>query len=153
MTGATVEPDTDRAIAALFDPMLLPGSSLVVSAKATAAGQRDVAAEPNAIILSETTTTVTVRASAPEDNGYLVLFDSYDPGWTVTVDGELADVVRAWGVYRAVRLASGTHTVVFRYVSWPFRIGLILSIVTGLVLVAVAARPTRRRYDRDPGDA
>lgn len=153
MTSATVEPDSSRAIAALFDPLILPTSRVVVDSETPAAGRAGDAAGAQASIVAETTTSVVIQAGAPDTGGHLVLLDSFDPGWSATVDGEPAAVVRAWGVYRAVRIAPGAHTVEFHYVSRPFRIGLILSIVTGLVLVAFAIRRPGRAGETNPGDA
>lgn len=153
MTSVTIEPDTDRAIAALFNPLTLPTSAVVVAAETPAAGKAGEDSTASAEILDETTTSVMVRASVPETGGHLVLFDSFDPGWSATVDGEPATIVRAWGVYRAVRLAPGVHTVEFRYVSKPFRIGLLISLATGLVLVVLAIRRPRRAAGTSNGDA
>jgi hypothetical protein len=47
--------------------------------------------------------------------GVLVLFDSYARGWRATVDGRSADVERADGAFRAVRLAGGSHRVELAY--------------------------------------
>lgn len=153
MTSSTIEPDTDRAVAALFNPFTLPTSAVVVAAESPAAGNPGETAPADAEILDETTTSVLVRASAPDNGGHLVLFDSFDPGWSATVDGEPAAVVRAWGVYRAVRLAPGVHTVEFRYVSNPFRIGLLISLATGLVLLVIALRRPRHATEAINGDA
>lgn len=153
MTSVTVEPDTDRAVAALFNPLTLPTSAVVVATETQAAGKVSEASPASAEILDETTTSVTVRASAPETGGHLVLFDSFDPGWSATVDGEPATVVRAWGVYRAVRLAPGEHRVEFHYVSKAFRIGLMVSLATGLVLVVLAFRRPRSAAETNDGDA
>jgi hypothetical protein len=153
MTSATVEPDTTRAVEALFNPFVLPTSRVVVGSETPAAGLAGDAADPGAIIIAESTTSVVVQASAPDTGGHLVLLDSFDPGWSATVDGESATVVRAWGVYRAVRLAPGVHTVEFHYVSKPFRIGLVVSLVTGLVLLVLAIRRPRAAAETNDGEA
>jgi hypothetical protein len=79
----------------------------------------------------------------------LVLTDLHYPGWSATIDGSAADVVRVNTLVRGVRLPAGTHTVDYRYRSRPFRLGLALA---GLALVGIAAasiadrrRPRRAR--------
>jgi uncharacterized membrane protein YfhO len=59
-------------------------------------------------------------ASVPGDEEYEIESDgpavfvtraSYAPGWTATVDGRAADVLRANGKHRAVAVAAGRHRV------------------------------------------
>ena len=47
--------------------------------------------------------------------GFVVLLDTYDPGWTATVDGRPAPVLRANVAFRAVAVPGGAHTVELRY--------------------------------------
>jgi uncharacterized membrane protein YfhO len=81
-----------------------------------------------------------VRASAGAGGGYLNVLDSYDPGWQVEVDGERAPLLRANGLYRAVRLAPGTHEVRFRYRPIPFYAGLAVTLVTAASLLMACGR-------------
>ncbi len=72
---------------------------------------------------------VTVK-TAQEGNGFLVLLDTYLPGWTVKVDGREQTILRAYGLYRAVQLAPGEHTLEFDYFPEGFKEGLIVTGVT-----------------------
>lgn len=47
--------------------------------------------------------------------GYLVLTDSWYPGWDAFVDGKSAPILRADVLFRAVPLEPGSHTVRFEY--------------------------------------
>jgi hypothetical protein len=60
--------------------------------------------------------------------GYLVVSDSFDPGWSATVDGRPARIYPAYCAFRAVYLPEGKHTVVFEYVPAGFRLGLSISL-------------------------
>jgi hypothetical protein len=70
----------------------------------------------------------------------LVLRDTYYPGWTATVDGQSAPLLRADYLFRAVPVPAGSHLVEFRYRSDALERGGLLSIlslaVTGLLLMA-----------------
>jgi hypothetical protein len=68
--------------------------------------------------------------------GYLVLGDSYYPGWHATIDGRAATIVAANENFRAVAVTPGEHTIDFRYQPTSFRIGAIVSIVTAAALLA-----------------
>jgi len=87
-----------------------------------------------------------VEASLPSE-GFLVLRDSYDVSWRATVDGQPAEMVRANGLYRAVRLRPGRHEIRFRYRPRPLLIGLTITGMTALVLsiACVVAAPRKRR--------
>lgn len=78
---------------------------------------------------------VVVRASL-EHPGFLVLSDSYYPGWMVYVDGREAELLRADYALRAVHLDAGDHEVRFSYEPRSFKLGLALSTVGLLVLLA-----------------
>ena len=86
---------------------------------------------------------VTIKTSQ-EGNGFLVLLDTYLPGWTVKVDGREQTILKAYGFYRAVQLGPGEHTLEFDYFPEGFREGLIVTGVTP-VLGLVGFMVWRRR--------
>jgi len=47
--------------------------------------------------------------------GVLVVLEAFEPGWVATVDAAPAPVLRANGLFRAVRLEAGRHRVRFAY--------------------------------------
>jgi hypothetical protein len=68
---------------------------------------------------------------------YLVVSDSFDPGWSATIDGEPATIYPAYCAFRAVFLPKGKHSVVFEYSPAGFKLGLVISLcglLAGLVL-------------------
>ena len=66
--------------------------------------------------------------------GYLVLTDSWYPGWNASVDGQSTPIQRADVLFRAVPIAPGAHTVVFEYRPPSFVLGVTISIISFLVL-------------------
>lgn len=68
--------------------------------------------------------------------GYLVLADTWYPGWQVFVDGQRSEIHRADYIFRAVLIQPGTHSLVFEYHPEPFYYGAIISGVTLIVSAA-----------------
>jgi hypothetical protein len=73
--------------------------------------------------------------------GYLILTDTFYPGWRARVDGKESSILRANLLFRALRLSAGQHRVEFSYEPTCLKIGAavsavtLLAIVIGLVLV------------------
>ena len=61
--------------------------------------------------------------------GYLVLADTFYPGWQVFVDGQESALLRANYAFRAVALEAGDHEVHFRYRPRSFVVGLVCSMI------------------------
>jgi len=78
-------------------------------------------------------------------NGFLVLLDSWFPGWEVTVDGKPAPILRANHFFRAVQLGPGDHSLEFEFRPVGFDLGLGISAVSAVFLVLfVLWRPRRK---------
>ena len=95
---------------------------------------------------------IVTESSSPS---YLTLSDTYDPGWSATIDGILAPIRPAWLTFRAVYLPAGNHTVVFRYRPAGFETGLAISLAglaAALALIVWPRRlpPTSSTHDRLP---
>ena len=88
---------------------------------------------------------VDVTNEAP---GYLVLTDTFYPGWKASVDGSAAPILRADFLFRGVPLESGRHEVTFTYEPMSFAVGAALSLGSLAVLVAGAATSFRRSRAR-----
>jgi hypothetical protein len=69
----------------------------------------------------------------------LVLADMAAPGWSVTVDGDAAELLTADLVLRAVALPAGEHTVEFRYRDGSYRRGLTLTVIGAILTLALVA--------------
>ncbi|TAH52437.1 MAG: hypothetical protein EYC68_06585 [Chloroflexota bacterium] len=71
---------------------------------------------------------------------YLVLTDTYSPGWIAQIDGQDTPIYRANGNFRAVLVPAGEHTVRFKYSPISFRVGSVLSLLAVIaVLLALVA--------------
>ena len=90
------------------------------------------------VIDSYTPNSVAISTESPED-AFLVLSDTYYPGWKAYVDGKEVFVYRTNYAFRGVLVPQGTHEIVFRYQPLSFAIGLWMSIVSfgvwGILLI------------------
>ncbi|MGB3633860.1 MAG: YfhO family protein, partial [Rubrobacteraceae bacterium] len=83
--------------------------------------------------------------------GLLVLSEVYYPAWKAYVDGEPVSLYRANYLFRGVPIPQGDHTVELRYESATLRLGIAISLLTGLVCVALVAANAARRRRRSVG--
>jgi uncharacterized membrane protein YfhO len=67
--------------------------------------------------------------------GYLVLTDTYYPGWEAEVDGQTVPIYRANLTSRAIALDAGHHQVVFNYRPHTFYTGTAISLLTLLATI------------------
>ena len=88
-----------------------------------------------------------VIATPPGPAGRLVLADPPYPGWSVRIDGHAAPVRDQDGLFRAVDLPAGRHTVEWRFEPRSVRIGLYVTLAT-LLAVGGYALVARRRSAR-----
>ena len=89
---------------------------------------------------------VTVETSQ-EGNGFLVLMDSFFPGWTVTVDGQVRPILRANHFYRTVQLGPGQHTLEFDFFPEGLKTGLVVSGLS-LFLIIFGSLISRKHIKR-----
>jgi len=84
-------------------------------------------------------------------NQLLVLTDNYYDAWHVYVDGAPAELLRAYGSFRAVAVGAGTEKVLFRYDSERYRLGRLVTWLTSLyMLVVFGFYFVRSRTQRTP---
>jgi hypothetical protein len=81
---------------------------------------------------------LSVTTSQP---GFLVLLDSWYPGWNAFIDGQSAPIYRADILFRALRIEPGTHTVVFEYRPMSFAAGAVISMTSLLIVLGMAVYP------------
>jgi hypothetical protein len=140
VSRAELEPAADRAVDRLLASEYDPNELVLVDSDVAPAGVQGSPRASAAAVVEDLPTFVTIRADVPADGGYLVLRDSYSPFWRAEVDGSEAPLLRADGLFRAVRLAQGTHTVRLVFVPTPVYSGAAVSALTLLLLTWLALR-------------
>jgi hypothetical protein len=112
--------DDQATLDLLRDPAFDPAQQVILAegdAPATAGGSS------RAGIISYEAEQVQIHATL-DAPGYLILTDTYYPGWSVTVDGQTVPILRADLYFRAVALGAGEHKVTFQYRPLSIYIGL-----------------------------
>ncbi len=84
-------------------------------------------------ILNYSSNEVIIQTHSSHD-GFLVLTDSYYPGWEAYIDEQKQPILRADRLFRALSLKAGSHKVRFIYAPDSFRLGLISFIVSFITL-------------------
>jgi hypothetical protein len=62
--------------------------------------------------------------------GYLVLSEIFYPGWVAAVDGKKVSILCGNYLFRVIPLEKGDHDVSLSFISWPFRVGAIISLLS-----------------------
>jgi hypothetical protein len=127
-----------RLLEPAFDP---DREVLLADAPASVRPTVDEAVEPpagappaRATIRSETQREIVIEAAAPAD-GFLLLADTFYPGWSAEVDGRPVALYRANLSVRAIQLPGGPHVVRFIYEPPGVRRGLQISGAALLLLL------------------
>jgi hypothetical protein len=111
----------EAASAALRDPSFDPDSQVIVESQPdTIYG---LALDPNRY----------TQSVSLDQAGYVVLSDSYYPGWRVLVDDVPQPLLIANVNFRAVAVPSGTHTITFEYAPFSATLGLFISLASSLL--------------------
>ena len=136
---ARVAPDDEVALDMLRDPGFDPGQTVILAGgEALAAGAGG--GEVEVIDYAPERIELRARLDAP---GYLVLADTYYPGWRARVDGREVPIQRADVYFRALALDEGEHDVTFEFRPVSVYAGLAAGLLAWLVWVALAVGAVR----------
>ncbi len=130
-------PGGDDALAArLVAPTFDPGAEVFLEEDPGIAFGAPRPSTPARIVeAGRTRLVIDAEAAAP---GILFVGDAHYPGWSVTVDGAPARLLRADWAFRGVVLLAGRHRVEMTYRSRPLEIGAALSLLGVLGTLALA---------------
>ena len=76
---------------------------------------------------------------------FLVLAESFYPGWRAWIDGDPVEIVRTDIAFRGLVVPAGSHQVVMRFQPAILRVSLAVSLLTALLLCGLAAWPRIKR--------
>jgi hypothetical protein len=139
--------DIGRQIEMLFTAGWDIRSTAIIEHEPAAAGDERPPVAPSARITTDTANRVAVEAGVGEAGGYVVMLDSFSDDWRATADGHPATMVRANGLFRAVRLNPGPHVVEFVYRPRGFLAGAAASAAALAMVLGLLVWPARFKAD------
>jgi hypothetical protein len=139
--------DVGQQIEALFTRGWDIRSTAIIEHEPAAAGDARPPVAPSAAITTDTANRVVVQAGVGDAGGYLVLADSFSDDWRATADGHPATMVRANGLFRAVRLNPGPHVVEFVCRPRSFLVGAAASTAGLAMVLALLVWPALARRE------
>ena len=86
---------------------------------------------------------IRVESDAP---AWLLLTDTYYPGWQATVNGDAAPIYPANVLFRAVAIPPGSSTVEFTYQPASWRWGVRISLAALFIWLVILLYPLRNRF-------
>ncbi len=133
---------SDAAWAMLFGSREPIGEAIVVEAPSSGEGPVCGSGglqgtDGQALVLDQSGNALRIRVQS-ERAGWLLVRDTFYPGWQAFVDGQPAEIFVANYVFRAVSVPSGQSEVELRYRPPAFTTGLTASILSGLFVVLMA---------------
>lgn len=135
----------EQSLAKLLEPSFDFRHSVILEGTA----QPDTTQMENRSPLTESVTITAYRPNQVDLHvqaaaaGYLVLSDSYAPGWQAYVDGRPTDILVANHAFRAISLPAGVHQVTFVYRPWDFKLGVgltLLGLFISLIVIGLRVR-------------
>ena len=136
---ARVAPSLGTALSEMIHQPFRPDQEVILADDATTQATGLVAdrgGQGVATITSYAAGAVKIHTSASAD-AWLVLSDTYYPGWVASVDGQPTSLLRGDVLFRVVPVPGGEHDVEFRFEPASVKLGLLIS------LGALAARRGR----------
>lgn len=123
----------EEAFEAILDPDFDPREEVIVEEKVEFDSVNQ-SGEWEAKIVSDQEEKLEISIET-ESDGFLVVSDTYYPGWKVSVDGVGANIYRANYKFRAVPIKTGSHKVVFSFEPTNWKIGLWISLGSVVVVL------------------
>lgn len=120
----------DHALELLYDSNFLVRTSMILQTEPTLILPEEIPSDSDAIVTEFMPESITVEINTSE-NAILSLALLDYSGWQATLDNEPVEILRAYGSLSAIEIPSGQHTIMLIFNPLSYRIGVIMSLLTG----------------------
>ena len=131
--------DEDAAVAAMTAPAFNQRTTAVKEATAGeavgTAHRGEVNSDDRVKVTTYTAEKVTLSAQL-ESPGWLILTDTYYPGWQATVNGQPTEIIPVNILFRGIELPAGDNEIIFEFKPDSVRNGALISSIALVALVA-----------------
>lgn len=149
VTQREIIPDREALLARSFQPSFDPAETVLLEKDPGVEPETNPASSPekrsSAEILRYDREQITIRATTDQP-AFLVIGDTYYPGWEAEVDGRPQAIWRADYTFRAIALLPGDHNVVLQYRPFWFQFGALVSAVASLIVFLIALAAAGRHW-------
>lgn len=135
-----IEPDPKRALSMISQASFNPAKTVLLAKGPPFAGLNG----SSQIQITKFNANSLMIQARNEQPGYLVVSDTFYPGWHVFVNGQEREILQANYAFRAVFLEAGDSSVRFEFRPNSFVQGITLTVFTWLVCCAVIIVSIRR---------
>jgi hypothetical protein len=140
--------DSDEfAFALLKDPNFDPRRTIILDRDPGFSRQDAAMPEASAVVTEFKPEQFTITVSTPQDAVLSLAHPDY-PGWQAAIDGQPADILRAYGALSAVIVPAGEHTVRLVYDPLTFRLGALFSLAAWSALGILGMVFAVRRFTK-----
>jgi hypothetical protein len=142
VNSAQIVADENAALDAIFANNFDPAQNIILeendpgTAAAHSVPYETASSSSAPEIISSQANDVKISASLSQ-NGWLVLSDTYYPGWYVFVDGTPAKLLHADYAFRGVAVPAGNHIIEFRYEPFSVTLGAWTTFISALIFAGL----------------
>ena len=126
--ASLVEPEPAQALNLIKEGQFDPAQTVLLTAGTPFSGEVGIS-DVTITEISNNSLALQVESEKP---GYLVVSDSFYPGWRAFVNDDEQEILRANYHFRALFLQAGQHTVRFEYRSTAVIYGTLITLITWL---------------------
>jgi len=149
-----VKTRTGQILPQFVDASVDPGSTVLIDSEVPALDAAVPGVAETVEIVHTSNDEIRLRVNAAS-RGMVILSEIWDPGWTVTVDGNEAKIYRADFLFRGVVVDQGAHEIVLRFPATKVKQTLLFYLIPLIAfgLLGIVALRDRRKSEPIPPES